>query len=72
MSNSPCGFDLGRFIAAERNAQTGARGVGELESKLSELLQRVRKNEAELVRVKEENASLRGLLQAFRGNGPTA
>lgn len=72
MSDDPTKFNFGRFVAAERNARTAALGVHSLESKISDVLQRTRKIEAEIVRVKQENAALKGQLYALRGSGPTA
>ena len=64
--------NLGRLIAAERNAVTAINFCKELRETVAKLAARVEQTAAENVQLRQELNSVRAQLYATRGGGPTA
>lgn len=66
------GVNLGRLVAVERNVATAIQGVKEYREGKSESERRFVALEAEIVQLKQANASLSRQLNSLRGTGSTS
>jgi hypothetical protein len=70
MSNEPS-LNLGRLIAAERNAITALSGQKTAENKLVDMTRRLDQTQAQLAFVQEQITALQVRLAGIMGSGPT-
>jgi hypothetical protein len=66
------GMNLGRLVAAERNALAAIETAKQAKNSTSEHEQKIARLESDNAAMKNDLVSLRGLVLALKGSGPTS